>query len=741
MRTRFPMACLALLMAAMLVLFGCNSGEKPSDGSNDNAETGSTDGGDADTDAAKADNDNSADSEANVDDENGAVPFELPTGLGEQGTPPDAPEPPKPMSPVDTSTLGPKNNLNTAYLPSDAGVAMVLHPARVAQAPGIGVEVGELLKRALGRELGDMIPPTNIARLVYASQLNAVGAAETSIVIEFTAPTDGAAFFRQFISQDDTLTVAEKELEGVKYLTAEMPPQLPIPNMPPQVVFSSFAPNENTLVVVPGELDSRMLKGEPATGHMADRLAHADLNKDAIILVSLESDAAMGRQMSDEMNAAMANPMNPIGQQMQAVKPIIDQLPNIRALSISADLSSDPMLQATVYATKDDVAGQLSDALNVLIGTGKVLLPTYMEAVQGDPNMAEMKPLLDVASLAIESLTVVQEGAQAKATLNKPAGFDAAIKPVLADAITQMDKDAARSVVFERMFTVLEALAKYNDENDAFPAPAIRDEAGNAMLSWRVAILPQLGQEELYNQFHLNEPWDSEHNKTLIAKMPENFLTDGDQPGMTRFLAFTGENTVLETPDVHPMMMMSKLAVVQVGPDKAVPWTSPQDVVYTSENLIASLGQLDEDGAIAMMFDGRPNLIPLDAEADLLESAIILTEQEKNFTPQQMGMPGMMGMPPGMMTMPPGGMPPGGMPPGGMPPAGGAMSPGGMPPGAIMIGPDGQPIAMPPATTPAPGAMPPTEVPPVTIEGPVNVPNDPFNDAAPAPMVPPSTTP
>src|SRR5262249_1409196 len=35
------------------------------------------------------------------------------------------------------------------------------------------------------------------------------------------------------------------------------------------------------------------------------------------------------------------------------------------------------------------------------------------------------------------------------------------------------------------------------------------DANGNPYLSWRVFVLPYLGYQSLYNQFHLNEPWNS----------------------------------------------------------------------------------------------------------------------------------------------------------------------------------------------------------------------------------------
>jgi hypothetical protein len=61
-------------------------------------------------------------------------------------------------------------------------------------------------------------------------------------------------------------------------------------------------------------------------------------------------------------------------------------------------------------------------------------------------------------------------------------------------------------------------------------------------LSWRVALLPALGEEDLYKQFKLNEPWDSEHNKQLIAKMPKVFASPGKDAGVgkTYLRSFAG---------------------------------------------------------------------------------------------------------------------------------------------------------------------------------------------------------
>ena len=53
------------------------------------------------------------------------------------------------------------------------------------------------------------------------------------------------------------------------------------------------------------------------------------------------------------------------------------------------------------------------------------------------------------------------------------------------------------------------------------PPPAIYSKDGKPLLSWRVAVLPYIEQGPLYNQFKLDEPWDSAHNKKLLALMPK----------------------------------------------------------------------------------------------------------------------------------------------------------------------------------------------------------------------------
>ena len=57
------------------------------------------------------------------------------------------------------------------------------------------------------------------------------------------------------------------------------------------------------------------------------------------------------------------------------------------------------------------------------------------------------------------------------------------------------------------------AMLQYENDCKTFPPAYTTDAKGKRLLSWRVPILPYMEQNNLYRQFHLDEPWDSPHNR------------------------------------------------------------------------------------------------------------------------------------------------------------------------------------------------------------------------------------
>ena len=64
------------------------------------------------------------------------------------------------------------------------------------------------------------------------------------------------------------------------------------------------------------------------------------------------------------------------------------------------------------------------------------------------------------------------------------------------------------------------ALRSYHQDQGRFPPAVVYSPEGRPLYSWRVLILPYLEQKDLYDEFDLNEAWDSPHNRELLAKRP-----------------------------------------------------------------------------------------------------------------------------------------------------------------------------------------------------------------------------
>ncbi|MAG93113.1 MAG: hypothetical protein CMJ48_05125 [Planctomycetaceae bacterium] len=129
------------------------------------------------------------------------------------------------------------------------------------------------------------------------------------------------------------------------------------------------------------------------------------------------------------------------------------------------------------------------------------------------------------------------------------------------------------------------ALANYHDEYGSFPPAYTLDAEGKRMHSWRVLILPQLGEDELYAAYRFDEPWDGPHNRKLFEQAPAVFAcpSHGDaSAGRTRYLAVVSPRTAW--PEQYAASIRDILdgvhntIMVVERNDSDVLWMEPRDV-------------------------------------------------------------------------------------------------------------------------------------------------------------------
>lgn len=132
------------------------------------------------------------------------------------------------------------------------------------------------------------------------------------------------------------------------------------------------------------------------------------------------------------------------------------------------------------------------------------------------------------------------------------------------------------------------AMHEHHDAHRRLPAAYSRKEDGTKLLSWRVHLLPFLGEAALYAQFHLDEPWDSDHNKKLIPKIPTVFVCPllGDEAakkGLTGFVGPVAPKTIFEGSEAIPFSKIrdgtsNTLGFLEADAEHAVVWTKPEDL-------------------------------------------------------------------------------------------------------------------------------------------------------------------
>jgi hypothetical protein len=154
------------------------------------------------------------------------------------------------------------------------------------------------------------------------------------------------------------------------------------------------------------------------------------------------------------------------------------------------------------------------------------------------------------------------------------------------------------------------AMQNYAVNNRIALPPSASAKNGKPHLSWRVRILPYLGEDALYKRYHLDEPWDSPHNLDVAKTMPKAYQAPGRPvDGKTCYLSFAGNGAALDGNDNISWEKLTPtsraIVVVEVAADKAVPWTKPEDLPFNPANPLAAIGQIPPDGLFATMADGE----------------------------------------------------------------------------------------------------------------------------------------
>lgn len=181
----------------------------------------------------------------------------------------------------------------------------------------------------------------------------------------------------------------------------------------------------------------------------------------------------------------------------------------------------------------------------------------------------------------------------------------------------------------KRLKQIAKAINAYHAEKGHYPPPAIISKEGKPLHSWRVAILPYLGENEkaLHKQFKLDEPWDSPANKRLLAKMPEVFAKPTMFPtnhGRTTSVAIAGPGTIFDPKatvkkeDLAENGSKTILAIEVGNPDAPkVWWSKPADETFAAGKLPDLFDKYRNRWTWVVFADGTTHALSKDDEKAL----------------------------------------------------------------------------------------------------------------------------
>ena len=496
--------------------------------------------------------------------------------------------------------------VDLSYVPADAFGIVVVQPKRLMAAPELQMFPLEVATAALQKEIG--IDPANVEQVVVVVEnLFQPQPPEPGVVVHFAQAYDRAKVFPKLLAG-----AVEVQAGGKTYLKS------PLRNVP-----AFYLPDNKTMVVANEDLLKRMLAAQPsATSPLHQRAKNLDTTAQAVALFSVD---------------AVREPLNQMLAKAPPLPPPLSDVPKLLGLTSAYEfrftLQGGFRTEAVFHAKDAPSAPEIEKIAKDAIQFAEQALQAQMSqqfARSQDPvEQALAKYTQRMVKSTFESIKIQRNGADVSVSSDQNFGMVTAGTAValLLPALQSVKSAARHAQSQSNLHNFIIAIKTYETAHNRLPARAIMSKDGKPLLSWRVQILPYIEEDVLYRKFHLDEPWDSENNKPLIAQMPKIYESL-DQPlaeGKTRYVVPVGKGTIFEGTEGLKEKQITDgtsktICLVEVGPDKAVTWSKPEEMDYDSKQPLAGFGEISPRGFLAAFADGGVRTISSSVDVEVLRA-------------------------------------------------------------------------------------------------------------------------
>jgi beta-lactamase regulating signal transducer with metallopeptidase domain len=314
---------------------------------------------------------------------------------------------------------------------------------------------------------------------------------------------------------------------------------------------------------------------------------------------------------------------------VDAMKPEIDKLtararnsPILAAFSplweetklvvVGAGLSGGSLIDLTAVCSSEEGAKKVQQTAQSLVALGKNMLPGAKRQIRNaPPELQKMSAdLFGFAESALENMELTQAGNTMRLEVKTEGGSLPVIVALLLPAIQSAREAARRARSRNNLKQIGIAFHNYHEAHSRFPGPTNVGPDGKTVHSWRVALLPFLDARGLHKEYKLDEPWDSENNKKVLAKMPNTFrnpIATGDATHSSYFV-LTGADTAIGdgSKEIRFFDVQDGLSntILAVEAQREIPWTKPEDIPYDAEKDLPKFGGYHKGGFHVVLVDG-----------------------------------------------------------------------------------------------------------------------------------------
>jgi hypothetical protein len=278
-----------------------------------------------------------------------------------------------------------------------------------------------------------------------------------------------------------------------------------------------------------------------------------------------------------------AEKMKAIKEEMTGKEAAFKPLADVRTVTVACNVGSDLDVEATLQFAGGDAAREARGALE----NGLKVVRAELLGLKAKTKGQEGLPDWGAIDAALESIKVEQRDkdvvVRGKASVKGLTDFFAGLVP----ATQKVSEAAARAQSMNNMKQITLALHNYNDAHRRFPPATVYNEKGVPIWSWRVELLPFLGEDKLYNQFRRDEPWNGPNNFRLLSQMPKVYALPGSPGGgRTPYQVFVGPGTLYPDRNARPNLATisamdgTSNTIFVVEANQQVSWSAPMDLFH-----------------------------------------------------------------------------------------------------------------------------------------------------------------